>query len=85
LSFSAALYSIGRWLFCFRYFELAEILGRKDKSTEAHIKARAMTSKINVTVVILIVVLWVLFLLLIWRITLAKDQTNIDLTSKYYV
>ena len=38
---------MGHWLFAFRYFEVAEMLGRKDKSLEMHIKARAFTSKIR--------------------------------------
>jgi hypothetical protein len=47
-------YFSAHWLFSFRYFEVAEMLGRANKSNEAHIKARKITSKISVTMIFLI-------------------------------
>ena len=47
-------YLAAHWLFAFRYFEVAEMLGRKDKSNEAHIRARKITQRISVAVVIVI-------------------------------
>lgn len=46
--------NVKNWLFSFRYFEVAEMLGRKDKSNEAHIRARKVTSKVTIGAVIVI-------------------------------
>ena len=52
---SVGFLNITQWLFSFRYFEVAEMLGRKDKSNLAHIKARKITSKINIAGVVVII------------------------------
>jgi hypothetical protein len=39
-------YFIGHWLFAYRYFEVAEMLGRDDKTLEKHEKVRKITCKI---------------------------------------
>jgi hypothetical protein len=41
------------WLFAFRYFEVAEMLGRADKSNEAHLRSRIITSGISVGVILM--------------------------------
>ena len=46
-------YLLGNWLISFRYFEVAKMLGRKDKTVEKHLKARECTSMIRTVVVVL--------------------------------
>jgi hypothetical protein len=53
---SMLFYLLGNWLIGFRYFEVAEMLGRKDKTVEKHLKAREFTSMIRTVVVVLTVV-----------------------------
>ena len=50
---SMLFYLLGNWLIGFRYFEVAEMLGRKDKTVERHIKARKWTSMIRTVVIVL--------------------------------
>jgi hypothetical protein len=55
LALAYGFFDVSHWLFCFRYFEVAEMLGRKDKSNEAHLKARRITSKITIGMVEIII------------------------------
>jgi hypothetical protein len=41
------LYYNGHFLFAFRYFEVAEMFGREDKSLAKHEKNRKITQKIS--------------------------------------
>jgi hypothetical protein len=50
------LYHQAHFLFAFRYFEVAEMFGRKDKSMRNHIKIRKVTSKISYVVIGLIAI-----------------------------
>jgi len=54
LSLDYACYFIAHWLFSFRYFEVAEMLGRADKSNEAHLRARSITGKVTIGAIIFI-------------------------------
>jgi hypothetical protein len=54
-AFGIGFLNITQWLFSFRYFEVAEMLGRKDKSNRAHIQARKITSKITIAGVVVII------------------------------
>jgi hypothetical protein len=53
LMFENFYFYFGHWMFAFRYFEVAEMLGRADKSYEAHIRARKITGRISVAVIII--------------------------------
>jgi len=53
---AAFFYLGGHWLFAFRYFEVAEMLRRKDKSIEAHLKARRITFRITIGVIVFLVI-----------------------------
>jgi hypothetical protein len=57
------LYYIAHWLFSFRYFEVAEMFGRQDKSDKAHLRARSITSKISLGVSIFIALTWMGFII----------------------
>ena len=48
-------YHIGHWLFAFRYFEVAEMFGREDKSMEKHISIRNVTRKISYAGIMVII------------------------------
>jgi len=55
-SMSYCCYHISHWLFAFRYFEVAEMFGRDDKSNEKHLRARKISSKftyLGVSVIVL--------------------------------
>ena len=47
--------NLSQFLFSFRYFEVAEMLGRRDKSNEAHLMARRITGKVSIVAVIVII------------------------------
>jgi hypothetical protein len=48
-SLGDGFFFVGHWLFAFRYFEVAEMFGREDKSIQMHEYARKITSKICYT------------------------------------
>jgi hypothetical protein len=45
---------IGHFMFAYRYFEVAEMFGREDKSQAMHLKVRKITSKVRNGVIVLI-------------------------------
>ena len=51
---SAMFYYNGHFLFAYRYFEVAEMFGREDKSLAKHEKNRGVTRKISYVGVALI-------------------------------
>ena len=53
---SYCLYHQAHFLFAYRYFEVAEMFGRKDKTMQNHIKIRKVTSKISYVVIGLIAI-----------------------------
>jgi hypothetical protein len=62
-------YYAGHWVFAFRYLEVAEMLGRANKSNKAHLRVRKITGKINVFAVgtmsvsyFLMILNWILYL-----------------------
>jgi hypothetical protein len=77
---SCCLYHQAHFLFAFRYFEVAEMFGRKDKTMKKHIKIRKVTSKISYAVVGLIAINY-----LIYIADFANNRINHKLdTSKIY-
>jgi hypothetical protein len=46
---------LAHWFFSFRYFEVAEMLGRADKSNEMHLKARKITTKVTISMAVIII------------------------------
>jgi hypothetical protein len=65
---------IGHFLFAYRYFEVAEMFGRKDKSQDMHLKARKITSKIRNGLITLISACFLTLIILI--VTTKKHETN---------
>ena len=53
---SYCFYYQAHFLFAYRYFEVAEMFGRKDKTMQNHIKVRKVTSKISYVVIGLIAI-----------------------------
>ena len=53
---------VGHWLFAFRYFEVAEMFGRDDKTIEKHESRRRITSKISYFGVSIIVLDYLIYL-----------------------
>jgi hypothetical protein len=66
IALSLCCYYLAHWFFAFRYFEVAEMLGRKDKSNEMHIKARKITSKISMAVAAVIFSNYLYFVIDAW-------------------
>jgi hypothetical protein len=54
-NFEVCTYYLAHWFFSFRYFEVAEMLGRTDKSNQMHLKARKITNKVSVSMTFLII------------------------------
>jgi hypothetical protein len=52
---------LGHWLFAFRYFEVAEMFGRKDKTVEMHEKRRRYTTCFSYFGVVVIVLNYLLY------------------------
>jgi hypothetical protein len=67
---SFCTYHIGHFLFAYRYFEVAEMFGREDKTPEKHITVRKVTQKISFVGVAIIVInyLFVGYVWVDWRI-----------------
>ena len=67
---SYCLYHQAHFLFAYRYFEVAEMFGRKDKTMHNHIKVRKVTSKISYVVIGLIAINYLLHIAMwiYWRI-----------------
>jgi hypothetical protein len=51
----------GHFVFAFRYFEVAEMFGRKDKSLAKNEKTRNTTKKINCAGVVIISISWLIW------------------------
>ena len=51
---SYCFYHQAHFLFAYRYFEVAEMFGREDKTMEMHIKVRKLTSKVSYLIIGLI-------------------------------
>jgi hypothetical protein len=64
------LYHIAHFLFAYRYFEVAEMFGRKDKTMDKHIQARKVTSKISYVVIVFITINYLIYISnwINWRI-----------------
>jgi hypothetical protein len=57
---SYCLYHQAHFLFAYRYFEVAEMFGRKNKTMQNHIKVRKVTGKISYVVIGLIAINYLL-------------------------
>ena len=67
---SYCLYHQAHFLFAYRYFEVAEMFGRKDKTMHNHIKIRKVTGKISYVVIGLIAINYLIDIAnwIYWRI-----------------
>jgi hypothetical protein len=84
---SCCFYYVGHWLFAFRYFEVAEMFGRKDKSLKKHEEVRKVTKKISYIGVGVIVLNYLLFIAnhaIYYRINNGHDNVMLfEFTTKY--
>jgi hypothetical protein len=64
-------YHIGHFLFAYRYFEVAEMFGRDDKTMEKHIQIRKITQKISYVCIAIIVLNFLIDIIMWinWRIS----------------
>jgi hypothetical protein len=60
---SYCLYHQAHFLFAYRYFEVAEMFGRKDKSMQMHIRRRKMTSKISYVILGIIAINFLIYII----------------------
>jgi hypothetical protein len=80
---SFCLYHQAHFLFAYRYFEVAEMFGRQDKTMEKHIRVRKVTGKISYAVIGLIATNYLVFIanLIYLRVT---DQLSQKLNNWTY-
>jgi hypothetical protein len=85
LAISYCFYNITHWLFSFRYFEVAEMLGRKDKSDAAHLKARSITGKISIVAIVIYIAQAITVITESYCsiFTTSKDRVTLDDVMKY--
>jgi hypothetical protein len=56
MNLSDCAYNVAHWLFAFRYFEVAEMLGRAERTIEQHFEVRKITSKISYVGIAVIII-----------------------------
>jgi hypothetical protein len=79
------LYHQAHFLFAYRYFEVAEMFGRKDKSMKKHIKVRKVTSKISYVVIGLIAINYLVSIGNLINLRINFKNNKIDSWTYYYI
>jgi hypothetical protein len=82
---SYCLYHQAHFLFAYRYFEVAEMFGRKDKSMKKHIKVRKVTSKISYVVIGLIAINYLVSIGNLINLRINFKNNKIDSWTYYYI